>query len=218
MLTRPSGLQLKTRRSTAAGSRSKPSSSWFWPRSSRTATDLRSLVSMLLFVTELERMSDYAAGIARICLDLGPEPRRLQSRELEPLAEPAIGMLGATLIALDQHDAIDAERIALEDELVDGLYRGVTRTLVDAMTADAGLIPEATHVLWAAHDTRTAGRSRQEHVRAYRQPRRCGGRSVAPRPTHRAATVRLSFSRLCSSAFWRSARWPPLGPGYGSPV
>src|ERR1700674_633416 len=38
------------------------------------ASDLRRLAAVLQIVTDLERMGDYAAGIARICIDIGDQP------------------------------------------------------------------------------------------------------------------------------------------------
>src|SRR5919198_2655704 len=72
------------------------------------ASDLRRLAAIVHIVTDLERMGDYAAGIARICVQIGDEPliKRLIAGEAEALrdiprmAERATSMLRRALDAL----------------------------------------------------------------------------------------------------------------------
>ncbi len=57
------------------------------------AGDLRLLASILEVVGELERMGDYAKGIAKICLMVGNEPHVKPLIDIPRMAEIAVSML-----------------------------------------------------------------------------------------------------------------------------
>src|SRR5918912_3032163 len=61
------------------------------------ATDLRRLAAIVHIVTDLERMGDYAAGIARICVQMGDEPFIKPLIDLPRMAEKTSGMLRRAL-------------------------------------------------------------------------------------------------------------------------
>src|SRR5579864_9606958 len=87
------------------------------------ASDLRQLAAILHIVTDLERMGDYAAGIARICVDIGDEPLIKPLIDIPRMAEKATSMLRRSLDAFVEHDMRAAEQIAHEDDDVDALYQ-----------------------------------------------------------------------------------------------
>lgn len=116
------------------------------------ASDLRRLTAMLNIVTDLERMGDYAAGIARICIEVGPEPLVKPLVDIPRMADKSVSMLRRALDTFVTMDAQAAEQIALEDDDVDSLYRRVYRELIQTMLAEPRAIDQATHLLWAAHN------------------------------------------------------------------
>jgi phosphate transport system protein len=116
------------------------------------ATDLRTLAAILNIVTDLERMGDYAAGIARICLEIGDEPLIKPLIDLPRMADRATDMLRRALDAFVKRDMEAANLIALEDDAVDGLYQQVYRELLVLMIANPKVINQATHLLWVAHN------------------------------------------------------------------
>ncbi len=63
------------------------------------ARDLRQLASMLDVVTELERMGDYAKGIAKVTVKLQQIDINIPISEIEMMAELAVGMLHKALTA-----------------------------------------------------------------------------------------------------------------------
>ena len=123
------------------------------------ATDLRVLASVISIATELERMNDYAKGIAKIQLMIG-EDELLEVADILPhMAQKAREMLHRSLQAFIDRDVEAAYRIHEEDDEVDALYNRIYEQLVARITADASVMDQATHLLWAAHNLeRTADR------------------------------------------------------------
>jgi phosphate transport system protein len=121
------------------------------------AGDLRFIIAVVMVVSELERMGDYAAGIARI----------VQLHEGRPLLKPLIDVPEmARLVREMLRDAIDAfirrnehaaERVAFQDDEVDRLYQLVYRELLTYMVNDTATIDRATWLLWAAHNLERMG-------------------------------------------------------------
>jgi phosphate transport system protein len=116
------------------------------------ASDLRQLAAILHIVTDLERMGDYAAGIAHICVQIGDEPLIKPLIDIPRMAEKATGMLRRSLDAFIERDVAAAEHIAQEDDEVDDLYQQVYRELLTLMLANPRTIDQATHLLWVAHN------------------------------------------------------------------
>ena len=123
------------------------------------AGDLRTLAAVLEIVTELERMGDYAKGIARINLMMGEEPLIKPLIDIPRMAEKARDMLHRALDAFVRRDVALARAIPAEDDEVDALYNQVYRELLTFIMADPHTIDQATYLLWVAHNLeRTADR------------------------------------------------------------
>lgn len=123
------------------------------------ASDLRFIASVIAIATELERINDYAKGIAKINLMIGEEPLLPPVADLPPMATKASDMLRRALRAFFQGDVTAAYAIHEEDDEVDHLYNQVYRDLVALIAADVEAMDQATHLLWAAHNLeRTADR------------------------------------------------------------
>ncbi len=116
------------------------------------AIDLRTLMAVLHISVELERVGDYAEGIAKVTLMMGDEPASEPLFDLPLLAEKASDMLGRSLDALLFRDAGAAEQVCQDDDQVDTLYQKVFRELLTEMTRDPQSIKRATYLLWVAHD------------------------------------------------------------------
>jgi phosphate transport system protein len=116
------------------------------------ASDLRRLAAILHIVTDLERMGDYAAGIAQICIEIGDQPHIKQLIDIPRMADKSTSMLRRSLDAFMDRDVAAAEAIAAEDDEVDALYQQVYRELLTIMLANPRTIDQATHLLWVAHN------------------------------------------------------------------
>ena len=69
--------------------------------------------------TELERMGDYAKGIARICLMMGDEPHVKPLIDIPRMAELTVDMLHRALGAFVQTDVEEARKIPKANHLYD---------------------------------------------------------------------------------------------------
>jgi phosphate transport system protein len=116
------------------------------------ARDLRNIICILNIVTELERIGDYAEGIARIVLMIGDEPPLKPLIDIPRMADKTIDMLHRSLDALVNHDADAARQIATEDDEVDNLYDQVFRELLSFMIEDPKTITRATRLIWVVHN------------------------------------------------------------------
>jgi phosphate transport system protein len=116
------------------------------------ASDLRQLAAILHIVTDLERMGDYAAGIAHISVQIGDEPLIKPLIDIPRMADKSTSMLRRSLDAFVDGDVAAAEQIAKEDDDVDDLYQQVYRELLTIMLANPRTIDQATHLLWVAHN------------------------------------------------------------------
>jgi len=123
------------------------------------AGDLRVLASVLEISTELERMGDYAKGIAKIALLIGKQPLVKPLIDLPRMAEQARSMLHRALDAFVRRDLGLARAIPEEDAEMDALYNQIYRELLTFIMADPRTITQSTHLLWVAHNLeRTADR------------------------------------------------------------
>ena len=116
------------------------------------AKDLRLLAAVLEIVTELERIGDYAKGIARINILMGDDPLVKPLIDIPRMTELGLDMLHRALSAFVSADAEAARSIPKEDDMIDSLYNQVYRELVTYMIDDTSTIDRANYLLWAAHN------------------------------------------------------------------
>ena len=116
------------------------------------AGDLRTLISVMSVITELERIGDHAEGIAKIVIMIGDEPPLKPLIDIPRMADKTIDMLHRCLESFMNCDEKMARSIAAEDDEVDALYDQVYRELVSYMVEDPKTITRATRLLWVAHN------------------------------------------------------------------
>ncbi len=116
------------------------------------AGDLRILVTMLHVIVELERMGDYAEGIAKISLMMGNDAPLKPLIDIPRMADKATYMLRCSLDALVKRDTAIANRVCDDDDEVDALYDQVYQDLLAYMIDDPRTIQRATYLLWVSHD------------------------------------------------------------------
>lgn len=120
------------------------------------ASDLRIIIAILNITTEIERIGDYAVGIARIVIMIGDEPPLKPYIDIPRMAEITVDMLYRALDALAKRDAEAARKISAEDDAVDQLYDQVFRELLTFMAEDPKTITRATRLVWVAHNLERA--------------------------------------------------------------
>jgi len=116
------------------------------------ASDLRIIVAVLSIITEIERIGDYAEGIAKIAIMIGDEPPLKPLIDIPRMAEQTVDMLRRSLDAFINRDAEAAKKISAEDDTIDHLYDQVFRELLTFMTEDPKTITRATRLIWVAHN------------------------------------------------------------------
>jgi phosphate transport system protein len=116
------------------------------------AHDLRLLASILEVSAELERMGDYAKGIATINIRMGDEALLKPLIDIPLMARKGVDMLHRALTAFIDEDAQAARMIPAEDDDVDQLYKQVYRELMMFVIQDARNIERANWLLWTAHN------------------------------------------------------------------
>jgi phosphate transport system protein len=116
------------------------------------ARDLRLLAAILEITTELERMGDYAKGIARITVRIGRDELLKPISEIPPMADVCISMLHQALRAFVDRDAEAARSIPKQDDQVDAFYNRIYHKLMDQMISNPSTVDRANHLLWVAHN------------------------------------------------------------------
>jgi phosphate transport system protein len=116
------------------------------------AGDLRTIMSAINVIAELERIGDHAEGIAKIVLMIGDEPPLKPLIDIPRMAEKTADMLHRSLDTFVRRDADKAREIVSEDDEVDQLYEQVFRELLTFMAEDPKTITRATRLIWVAHN------------------------------------------------------------------
>ncbi len=116
------------------------------------AHDLRLLASCMEIISELERMGDYAKGIANINMRMGDAPLLKPLIDVPRMARIGVDMLHEALSAFVNEDVETARSIPVKDDEVDALYNQVYRELMTFVIQDPKTIERANWLLWVAHN------------------------------------------------------------------
>jgi phosphate transport system protein len=116
------------------------------------AGDLRLVLAVIKIVTDLERIGDEAAKIAR----MGKQSYQRSRMPTAPVAavkhvgDIALGMLRKALDALARLDPLAAASIVREDFAIDEEFRAIVRQLITFMMEDPRTITQSLEILWIA--------------------------------------------------------------------
>jgi phosphate transport system protein len=116
------------------------------------ARDMRRIVATVSVVTNLERMGDHAAGIARLALRLVDRPHPVFVPEFDDMAEIATANLNDAMLALTREDADLARQVVGRDDQVDHLHELIYKHLIQTMTDNPSTVECATMMLWVSHN------------------------------------------------------------------
>ena len=120
------------------------------------ASDLLLIVAVLNIATELERIGDYAEGIAKIVIMIGDEPLLKPLIDIPRMAEITLEMINQGLQSFVTRDVELAMRVVSLDGVVDSLYDQVFRELLTFMMVDPKTTNRATRLIWVAHNLERA--------------------------------------------------------------
>lgn len=116
------------------------------------AADLRLISAVISIASELERMGDYAEGIAEIVIRGANEPLLKPLIDIPRMAQAAQRMLREALDAFVNRDAEAARKLAAEDDEVDQLTTQVQNELLGMMVMNPASSERALHLMFVAHN------------------------------------------------------------------
>ncbi len=116
------------------------------------ARDVRRLAAALEVSAELERMGDYAKGIAKICLRLGSRPYPQYQSKMTHMASIGIEMLHHAMTAYIDQDENVALAIPRRDDEVDALYQSLSDVMMQDIAANPQHFQQINYLMWAAHN------------------------------------------------------------------
>lgn len=114
--------------------------------------DMRRIVATVSVVTNLERMGDHAAGIARLTLRMDGKPAILFVPEFKTMQEQANANLADAMRALASENAPLAREVVRRDAVIDTLHKTVYDRLIRVMTEDSSTVECATMLMWVSHN------------------------------------------------------------------
>ena len=125
-------------------------------REAPMAGDLRTIVASLHIAGELERIGDYAEGIAKISITMGGQPPLKELIDIPRMGDMAVRMLKRSLEAFISRDADLVRNLSVElekeDDEVDDLYAKVQTDLLELVKATPENAEPATYLMRVAHN------------------------------------------------------------------
>ena len=114
------------------------------------AKDLRMIGSVLRMIIDLERIGDYAEGLAKITIKLKDEAYMKPLIDIPRMGEISREMLRKCIQAWMDEDASSCWTLVENEQVMDALYDQIFRELLAYMMADPKTINQATSLLLAA--------------------------------------------------------------------
>ena len=121
------------------------------------AGDLRMILAALRVASDIERIGDYAANIAKRSMALNLSPPLPHTRGLDALGRMAVRQVRDVLDAYVNRDGEAALQVRARDAELDTLYTGLFRELLTYMMEDARAITPCTHLLFMAKNLERIG-------------------------------------------------------------
>jgi len=114
------------------------------------ALDLRMIVSGLKMASDLERIADYSANMARHSMELNSVDLQKPVEAIISMTENAKAMLSDVMLAYDKNDPELAREVWHADEYIDKEYSGLLSDLRASMNENAAHVKPFTALLFVA--------------------------------------------------------------------
>ncbi|GAA5265321.1 MAG: phosphate signaling complex protein PhoU [Acidiphilium sp.] len=121
------------------------------------ADDLRHVVAALKTTTDLERIGDYAANVAKRTIVLNQVTPTYPLASLAQISRLVQENLKLTIDAFSESDATKATTVWRADQMIDDLYTTIFRELITYMMEDPRNISPCTHLLFIAKNLERIG-------------------------------------------------------------
>lgn len=121
------------------------------------ARDLREILAAIRVTSDIERIGDYAANVAKRSTALNLSPPLPHISGLHSIGTLAVKQLRDVLVAYRDSDVEAAQRIRARDAEIDAAYTALFRELLTYMMEDARSITPCTHLLFMAKNIERIG-------------------------------------------------------------
>ena len=121
------------------------------------ARDLRQILASVRIASDIERIGDYAANVAKRSIALNAAPPLPHALGLRALGALALRQLEDVLAACRDSDAEAAQRVRAADAELDAQYTALFRELLTYMMEDPRNITPCTHLLFMAKNIERIG-------------------------------------------------------------
>lgn len=121
------------------------------------ARDLREILAAIRIASDIERIGDYAANVAKRSVALNTAPPLPHVAGLQLIGKLAIQQVRDVLAAYRDNDVDAAQRVRAADAELDAAYTGLFRELLTYMMEDARAITPCTHLLFMAKNIERIG-------------------------------------------------------------
>jgi len=121
------------------------------------ARDLREILAAIRIASDIERIGDYAANVAKRSTALNLAPPLPQVSGLQAIGKLAVQQLRDVLVAYRDNDVEAAQSIRARDADLDAAYTALFRELLTYMMEDARSITGCTHLLFMAKNIERIG-------------------------------------------------------------
>lgn len=121
------------------------------------ARDLRQILAAIRIASDIERIGDYAANVAKRSTALNLSPPLPHISGLQAIGALAVKQVRDVLAAYRDGDVETAQRVRARDAEIDTAYTALFRELLTYMMEDARSITPCTHLLFMAKNIERIG-------------------------------------------------------------
>jgi len=121
------------------------------------ATDLRVLVAAMHISVELERMADYASGIAKTIIKMANEKPVEGIDKVMLMANACKDILQQAIQAYLAYDSEQAMTVAGKDQEIDNMQTKISDGIIQQMCQNNSLVPFGSCLLWIVHNLERIG-------------------------------------------------------------
>jgi len=121
------------------------------------ARDLRQILAAIRIASDIERIGDYAANVAKRSTALNLSPPLPHISGLQAIGALAVKQVRDVLAAYRDGDVETAQRVRARDADIDTAYTAMFRELLTYMMEDARNITPCTHLLFMAKNIERIG-------------------------------------------------------------
>ena len=121
------------------------------------ARDLREILAAIRIASDIERIGDYAANVAKRSMALNTAPPLPHIAGLQVIGRLAVQQVRDVLLAYRDSDVEAAQRVRAADAELDAAYTSLFRELLTYMMEDARVITPCTHLLFMAKNIERIG-------------------------------------------------------------